>query len=155
LRIAPDRFFISIPRPQWDDTGENAHEAVKKKSGGYSTAADILEGCAISTLLSDISWNSGSEQTESTYVDAFGDARLSEDRPHPTPVSIRPGQARAGFPPATPTCRISPSAMKWQAHPRGFYRPAGSMLMGVDYSQIDLRALAHLSRTRIAECFPQ
>jgi DNA polymerase-1 len=120
-------------------------DAVKKKSGGYSTAADILESLRdVNPIIGYILDYRQLTKLKSTYVDAL-----------PALVNPKTGRIHTSFNQTrTSTGRLSSSDPNLQNIPirdeegrrirEAFVAPAGSYLMGVDYSQIDLRALAHL-----------
>ena len=122
-------------------------DAVKKKSGGYSTAADILESLRdVNPIIGYILDYRQLTKLKSTYVDAL-----------PALVNPKTGRIHTSFNQTrTSTGRLSSSDPNLQNIPirdeegrrirEAFVAPAGSFLMGVDYSQIDLRALAHLSQ---------
>jgi DNA polymerase-1 len=123
-------------------------DAVKKKSGGYSTAADILEGLRSdeAPIIGKVLEFRQLSKLKSTYVDAL-----------PALVNPRTKRVHTSFNQTrTSTGRLSSSDPNLQNIPirdeigrkirEAFIAPAGSLLMGVDYSQIDLRALAHLSQ---------
>ena len=122
-------------------------DAVKKKSGGYSTAADVLEGLRdVNPIIGYILDYRQLTKLKSTYVDAL-----------PELVNPKTGRIHTSFNQTrTTTGRLSSSDPNLQNIPirdeqgkrirEAFIAPAGSYLMGVDYSQIDLRALAHLSQ---------
>jgi len=122
-------------------------DAVKKKSGGYSTAADILESLRdVNPIIGYILDYRQLTKLKSTYVDAL-----------PALVNPKTGRIHTSFNQTrTSTGRLSSSDPNLQNIPirdeegrrirEAFVAPAGSYLMGVDYSQIDLRALAHLSQ---------
>ena len=122
-------------------------DAVKKKSGGYSTAADVLENLReVNPIIGYILDFRQLTKLKSTYVDAL-----------PVLVNPKTGRIHTSFNQTrTTTGRLSSSDPNLQNIPirdeqgrrirEAFIAPAGSFLMGVDYSQIDLRALAHLSQ---------
>ena len=122
-------------------------DAVKKKSGGYSTAADVLEGLRnVNPIIGYILDYRQLTKLKSTYVEAL-----------PALVNPKTGRIHTSFNQTrTSTGRLSSSDPNLQNIPirdeqgrrirEAFVAPAGTYLMGVDYSQIDLRALAHLSQ---------
>jgi DNA polymerase-1 len=122
-------------------------DAVKKKSGGYSTAADVLEGLrGVNPIIGYILDYRQLTKLKSTYIDAL-----------PALVNPKTGRIHTSFNQTrTTTGRLSSSDPNLQNIPirdeqgrrirEAFVAPANSFLMGVDYSQIDLRALAHLSQ---------
>ena len=145
---AGQTFNINSPQQLGMILGDKMHmEAVKKKSGGYSTAADILEGLrGIDPIIGRILEFRQLTKLKSTYVDAL-----------PALVNPKTGRIHTSFNQTrTSTGRLSSSDPNLQNIPirdevgrrirEAFIAPAGSLLMGVDYSQIDLRALAHLSQ---------
>ncbi len=145
---AGQTFNINSPAQLGMILGDKMHmEAVKKKSGGYSTAADILEGLrGVDPIIGYILEFRQLSKLKSTYVDAL-----------PMLVNPKTGRIHTSFNQTrTSTGRLSSSDPNLQNIPirdevgrrirEAFIAPAGLMLMGVDYSQIDLRALAHLSQ---------
>jgi DNA polymerase-1 len=141
-------FNINSPAQLGMILGDKMHmEAVKKKSGGYSTAADILEGLrGVDPIIGYVLDYRQLTKLKSTYVDAL-----------PALVNPKTGRIHTSFNQTrTSTGRLSSSDPNLQNIPirdevgrrirEAFIAPAGSFLMGVDYSQIDLRALAHLSQ---------
>jgi DNA polymerase-1 len=141
-------FNINSPAQLGMILGDKMHmEAVKKKNGGYSTAADILEGLrGVDPIIGHILEFRQLSKLKSTYVDAL-----------PMLVNPKTGRIHTSFNQTrTSTGRLSSSDPNLQNIPirdevgrrirEAFIAPAGSLLMGVDYSQIDLRALAHLSQ---------
>jgi DNA polymerase-1 len=119
----------------------------RKKGGSYSTAATVLEELrgaheAVGLILDYRQLS----KLKSTYVDAL-----------PALVNPKTGRVHTSFNQTrTATGRLSSSDPNLQNIPiRGEYAreireaftaPVGSTLLGADYSQIDLRSLAHLSQ---------
>jgi DNA polymerase-1 len=145
---AGQTFNINSPAQLGMILGVKMHmEAVKKKSGGFSTAADILEGLrGVDPIIGYILEFRQLSKLKSTYVDAL-----------PMLVNPKTGRIHTSFNQTrTSTGRLSSSDPNLQNIPirdevgrrirEAFIAPAGSILVGVDYSQIDLRALAHLSQ---------
>jgi DNA polymerase I len=122
-------------------------DAVKKKSGGYSTAADVLESLRdINPIIGYILDYRQLTKLKSTYVDAL-----------PALINRKTGRIHTSFNQTrTTTGRLSSSDPNLQNIPirdeqgrqirEAFIAPEGSYLLSADYSQIDLRSLAHLSQ---------
>jgi len=119
----------------------------RKTKGGYSTGASVLEELRgthpIIELILDYRQLS---KLKSTYIDAL-----------PGLINPKTGRVHTSFNQArTATGRLSSSEPNLQNIPvrgelgrevrKAFIAPPGSYLLGGDYSQIDLRVLAHLSR---------
>ena len=145
---AGQKFNINSPQQLGAMLSEKMQiDAVKKKSHGYSTAADVLEGLrGVNPIIGYILDYRQLTKLKSTYVDAL-----------PALVNPKTGRIHTSFNQTrTATGRLSSSDPNLQNIPirdeqgrrmrEAFVAPAGSYLMGVDYSQIDLRALAHLSQ---------
>ena len=117
-----------------------------RRKGGYSTAASVLEELrGVHPIIEFILDYRQLTKLKSTYIDAL-------------PVLINPktGRVHTSFNQTrTATGRLSSSDPNLQNIPvrgelgrqvrQAFIAPPGSYLIGGDYSQIDLRALAHLS----------
>ena len=121
--------------------------AARKGRGGYSTGASVLEELRgahpIIELILDYRQLS---KLKSTYIDAL-----------PGLINHETGRVHTSFNQTrTATGRLSSSEPNLQNIPvrgelgrevrRAFVAPSGSRLLGGDYSQIDLRVLAHLSQ---------
>jgi DNA polymerase-1 len=121
----------------------------RKTKGGYSTGASVLEELLgthpIIELILDYRQLS---KIKSTYIDAL-----------PGLVNKKTGRLHTSFNQTrTTTGRLSSSEPNLQNIPvrgelgkevrRAFIAPPGSQLLSADYSQIDLRALAHLSQDK-------
>ncbi len=120
---------------------------VKGKTGAYSTDADVLEelagaGHAIAQKVLD--WR-GYAKLRSTYTEAL-----------PQQINPRTGRVHTSFSlVGTSTGRLSSSDPNLQNIPirtedgrsirRAFIAPPGHKLLSIDYSQIELRLLAHMA----------
>ncbi len=123
---------------------------VKKTKTGFSTDVDVLtELSRIHALPKEILEYRMLTKLKSTYVDALlGIANPQTDRVH---TSFNQTVAETG--------RLSSSDPNLQNIPirsedgakirRAFVAPAGYTLMAADYSQIELRVLAHLSGDKV------
>ncbi len=122
-------------------------EGLKKtKSGHYSTSAQVLQGLrGLHPIVDLLLEYRQIAKLKSTYVDAL-----------PALVDPRDGRLHTSFHQAgTETGRISSSDPNLQNIPirtelgrkvrRAFVAPEGFRLLSADYSQIELRVLAHLS----------
>lgn len=118
-----------------------------KRRGSYSTEATVLERLrTVHPIIGLILDYRGLAKLKSTYIDTL-----------PLLINPRTGRIHTTFHQArTATGRLSSSNPNLQNIPvradlgksirRGFVAPAGSVLLSADYSQIDLRVLAHLSQ---------
>jgi DNA polymerase-1 len=146
--LAGCKFNINSPK----QLGEVLFEKLKlptekKKKGSWSTEASILESLRKDYKIADyILEYRQLSKLKSTYIDAL-----------PGLVNTRTGRVHTSFNQTrTATGRLSSSDPNLQNIPvrgelgreirRAFIAPPGSTLLSGDYSQIDLRALAHLSQ---------
>ncbi|MFC1900390.1 DNA polymerase I [Chloroflexota bacterium] len=129
--------------------------AGQKKKSGYSTAAPILEGLrGVHPIIESILDYRQLSKLKSTYIDAL-----------PGLINPKTGRLHTSFNQTrTTTGRLSSSDPNLQNIPirgelgkqvrQAFIAPSGSGLLSGDYSQIDLRALAHLSQdTNLVNAF--
>jgi DNA polymerase-1 len=119
----------------------------RKTKGGYSTGAAVLEELlGIHPIIELILDYRQLSKIKSTYIDAL-----------PGLINKKTGRLHTSFNQTrTTTGRLSSSEPNLQNIPvrgelgkevrRAFIAPEGSELLSADYSQIDLRALAHLSQ---------
>jgi len=143
------QFNINSPKQLGSVLFEELQLPGIKKKGSYSTAAPVLEELRdvhpVTGFILDYRQLS---KLKSTYIDAL-----------PELVNSRTGRVHTSFNQTrTATGRLSSSDPNLQNIPiRGeqgrqireaFIAPSGSCLFGADYSQIDLRALAHLSQDK-------
>lgn len=122
-------------------------DGLRKTSHGYSTAADVLESLRGEHPIVEkvLQWRE-LQKLVSTYVDAL-----------PTLVNPHTGRLHTSFnQTGTSTGRVSSSNPNLQNIPirteegrrvrRAFIAPQGHRLLSVDYSQVELRILAHFSQ---------
>jgi DNA polymerase-1 len=119
----------------------------RRKGGGYTTGAEVLEELrGVHPVIAPILEFRQLAKLKSTYVDAL-----------PGLINRKTGRVHTSFNQTrTSTGRLSSTDPNLQNIPvRGelgreirlsFVAPPGARLMSADYSQIDLRALAHLSQ---------
>ncbi len=121
----------------------------RKTKGGYSTGASVLEELRGShPVIEFILDYRQLSKIKSTYIDAL-----------PSLINPKTGRVHTSFNQTrTATGRLSSSEPNLQNIPvrgelgkkvrQAFIAPPGSYLLAADYSQIDLRALAHLSQDK-------
>ncbi|MCL2669948.1 MAG: DNA polymerase I [Syntrophaceae bacterium] len=146
-RMAGERFNINSPKQLqvilFDKLGLPRG---KKTKGGYSTDVDVLSALAVShELPAEILGHRGMAKLKSTYVDALPGLILS-----------RTGRVHTSYNQTiAATGRLSSSNPNLQNIPirtpegrrirQAFVAPEGWLILSADYSQIELRILAHLS----------
>jgi DNA polymerase-1 len=120
-----------------------------KTKGGYSTGASVLEELlGIHPIIELILDYRQLSKIKSTYIDAL-----------PGLINAKTGRVHTSFNQTrTATGRLSSSEPNLQNIPvrgelgkevrKAFIAPKGSLLLSADYSQIDLRCLAHLSQDK-------
>lgn len=123
--------------------------AGRRGKGGYSTGAEILDELrGVHPVIERILEYRQLAKLKSTYIDAL-----------PGLINPKTGRVHTSFNQTkTATGRLSSSDPNLQNIPvrgelgqrvrQAFIVPPGCRLMGGDYSQIDLRSLAHLSQDR-------
>jgi len=119
----------------------------RRKRGGYSTGAEVLEELrGVHPVIEPILEYRQLSKLKSTYIDAL-----------PGLLNHKTGRVHTSFNQTrTATGRLSSSDPNLQNIPvrgdlgrqvrQAFIAPPGSFLLSTDYSQIDLRVLAHLSQ---------
>ncbi len=148
--IAGEEFNINSPKQLASILFEKLNlPPVKKTKSGYSTDEEVLRTLALShPLPAEILKYRELFKLKSTYVDAL--SRLANPKT---------GRVHTSFNQAvTATGRLSSSDPNLQNIPiRGelgreirtaFSAPAGSVIISADYSQVELRIMAHLSEDR-------
>jgi DNA polymerase-1 len=149
FELAGEPFNINSPKQLADILFEKLHLPVLKKTGttrAASTAVEVLEELALAHDLPRLilEWR-GMQKLKGTYVDAL-----------PQLVNPETGRVHTSFNQAVATTgRLSSSDPNLQNIPvrtelgrqirRAFIAEPGCVLVSADYSQIELRVLAHLS----------
>ena len=149
-RLAGERFNIQSPKQLQHILFDKLRLAKGKKTKeGYSTDVDVLSSLARHhELPAEILAYRSISKLKSTYIDAL-----------PALVHPQTGRVHTSYNQAvTATGRLSSSNPNLQNIPirtvegkrirQAFIAPAGSRLVSADYSQIELRVLAHLSEDR-------
>jgi len=145
--IAGHQFNINSPQQLGNVLFEEMKLPATKRKGNYSTSAAILEALREENpIIGNILDYRQLSKLKSTYIDTL-----------PGMVNHKTGRLHTSYNQTrTATGRLSSSDPNLQNIPvRGeqgkqirhaFIAPGNSSLLGADYSQIDLRALAHLSQ---------
>jgi len=146
--LAGERFNINSPKQLADILFEKLRiPPVKKTQSGYSTDAEVLEKISAQhPIVPKLLDYREKQKLLSTYITAL-----------PAKVSAKTGRLHTSFnQTGTSTGRLSSSDPNLQNIPvrtddgkvirEGFVAEKGKMLLSADYSQIELRILAHLSQ---------
>ncbi|MFA5181421.1 MAG: DNA polymerase I [Syntrophales bacterium] len=149
-RLAGEKFNIQSPKQLQQILFDKLRLAKGKKTKeGYSTDVDVLSSLARHhELPAEILAYRSISKLKSTYIDAL-----------PALIHPQTGRVHTSYNQAvTATGRLSSSNPNLQNIPirtiegkrirQAFIAPAGSRLISADYSQIELRVLAHLSEDR-------
>jgi len=117
----------------------------KKTKTGYSTAADVLEKLASEhPIVNDILEYRGLAKLKSTYADGLTAYIGADKRIHTTLNQTITATGRISS--TEPNLQNIPIRMELGRKIRkAFVAPKGCVLMDADYSQIELRVLAHMS----------
>ncbi len=122
-------------------------QAGKKKTGGYSTAAGVLEELrGVHPVIGYILEYRSLTKLKSTYIDALPPLiNPKTERIHTSFSQVRAVTGRLSS--SDPNLQNIPIRDEQGRKIRtAFVAPAGAYLFAADYSQIDLRSLAHLSQ---------
>ncbi len=155
-QLAGEEFNINSPQQIGAILFEKLKIPGKKVHGKYTTDASVLEGLTEYPIVKFLLEYRQLMKLKSTYIDALPELI----NPHTGRLHSNFNQTR------TTTGRLSSSDPNLQNIPvktelgreirQAFVAPDGFILIAGDYSQIDLRALAHLSRdAHLLEAFRQ
>lgn len=151
-REAGEKFNIASPKQLGKVLFENLRLPVgKKNKTGYSTNADVLEELMdkhpIIPLISDYR---AFTKLQSTYVNGLKAAVKEDGRIHST---FKQTETRTGrISSAEPNIQNIPVRTELGKNMRRFFTAKeGCLLIDADYSQIELRVLAHLANDKIMQ----
>ena len=142
---AGHEFNIASPKQLGEVLFEELGLPAKKKTkSGYSTNAEILEELrAFSPVVDNVLKYRQYTKLSSTYVTGLVDKIAEDGRIH---TSFRQTETRTGRISSTePNMQNIPVRTELGSKMRKFFRaPEGRVLVDADYSQIELRVMAHL-----------
>ncbi|HID06821.1 MAG TPA: DNA polymerase I, partial [Armatimonadetes bacterium] len=146
-KLAGERFNIRSPR----QLGRVLFEKLQLPHGrrtktGYSTAADVLEALAPQyEIVTRVLEYRELEKLRSTYVDGL--LELVNPTTHRVHTTFdQAGAATGRLSSSEPNLQNIPIRSEWGKRiRRAFIAPSGHVLLSADYSQIELRILAHVS----------
>lgn len=158
--LAGQEFNINSPKQLgtilFEDMGLPL-EYTKKTKTGYSTAVDVLERLApIAPVVSKILEYRQITKLQSTYVIGLQDAILADGKIHTRYVQDLTQTGRLSS--TDPNLQNIPVRLEQGRLIRKAFVPSleDSVLMASDYSQIELRVLAHISKDQhLIEAFQQ
>ncbi len=117
----------------------------KTKTGQWSTGYDVLEPLAKKhTLIAEILEFRAVDKILGTYVEPIHTFITSDGRIHPTYIQTAAATGRLAC--KDPNIQSTPIIGEYGTMVRSYYTaPSGAILIGCDYSQQELRILAHLA----------
>ncbi|HFI0918652.1 TPA: DNA polymerase I [Streptococcus suis] len=159
--LAGQEFNINSPKQLgtilFEDMGLLPLEYTKKTKTGYSTAVDVLERLApIAPVVSKILDYRQITKLQSTYVIGLQDAILEDGKIHTRYVQDLTQTGRLSS--TDPNLQNIPVRLEQGRLIRKAFVPSleNSVLLASDYSQIELRVLAHISQDQhLIEAFQQ
>ncbi len=143
---AGEKFNINSPKQLGEVLFEHMHiPGGKKTKTGYSTAADVLEKLAGEyPIVNDILEYRGLTKLKSTYAEGLANYIEEDNRIHTNFNQTITATGRISS--TEPNLQNIPMRMELGRRIRKVFVPReGCVLMDADYSQIELRVLAHLS----------
>ncbi len=146
FKQAGENFNINSPKQLGEVLFEHMNiPGGKKTKTGYSTAADVLEKLATEyPIVNDILEYRGLTKLKSTYADGLANYILEDGRIHTNFNQTITATGRISS--TEPNLQNIPMRMELGRQIRKVFVPkSGCLLMDADYSQIELRVLAHMS----------
>ena len=143
---AGERFNINSPKQLGEVLFEHMNlPGGKKTKTGYSTAAEVLEKLAQEhPIVNDILEYRGLTKLKSTYAEGLASCIEEDDRIHTHFNQTITATGRISS--TEPNLQNIPMRMELGRRIRKVFVPReGCVLMDADYSQIELRVLAHMS----------
>ncbi|MEZ4812592.1 MAG: DNA polymerase I [Caldisericia bacterium] len=118
---------------------------IKKTKSGYSTSAEVLEKLRpLTPIIDHVLEYRELSKLLNTYIKPLPTFADSDDRIHTT--FLQNGTATGRLSSANPNLQNIPIRTEWGTHIReAFISKEGYSIISADYSQIELRVLAHLS----------
>lgn len=146
IKQAGETFNINSPKQLGEVLFEHMNiPGGKKTKTGYSTAADVLEKLAAEyPIVNDILEYRGLAKLKSTYAEGLANYILEDGRIHTNFNQTITATGRISS--TEPNLQNIPMRMELGRKIRKVFVPKeGCLLMDADYSQIELRVLAHMS----------
>ncbi len=148
--IAGERFNINSPKQLQEILFDKLRlRTIKRTKTGYSTDVDVLEELALEhELPKEILEHRTLSKLKNTYVDAL--PRLVNPETERLHTSFNQTVTATGrLSSSEPNLQNIPVRGKWGSRIReAFIAEDGNLLLSADYSQIELRILAHLSNDK-------
>jgi DNA polymerase-1 len=145
--LAGREFNVNSPKQLAEILFTDLHiptAGIKKTKTGISTASAELEKLKEYPIVSLVEENRELFKLKTTYLDAFPALVDSRSRLHTTYQQAVAATGRLSS--TEPNLQNIPAREKWsEAIRSAFEAEKGFLLIGVDYSQIELRVMAHLS----------
>ncbi|MBP7061096.1 MAG: DNA polymerase I, partial [Candidatus Moranbacteria bacterium] len=120
---------------------------IKKTKTGISTASSELQKLQAYPIVQKIEHYRELFKLKTTYLDALPTLVDEHSRLHTTYYQAVAATGRLSS--SDPNLQNIPARGEWSTRVRGSFEPeAGSVFVGADYSQIELRVMAHLSQDK-------